>query len=204
MSVPLLLYSDFVCPFCFIAERSSLVRLQEEFDIVVDWRGFELHPETPQGGMPVTALVPRSRRETMRDYLRGFAARFGVNLMETPERLPNTRRALAMAEYARDRGRLEAFRDAAMEGYWRRGENLEDDRDLHAISSRAGLDAEAALRAAADTAYAARVDAIRAEASGKGVTGIPTFFIGEEVVVGCQPYEVLATAARRASAPSRA
>lgn len=171
---------------------------------MVDWRGFELHPETPRGGMPVTALVPRSRLETMRDYLRGFAARFGVDIMETPGRLPNTRRALAMAEYARDQGSLEAFRDAAMQGYWRRGENLEDDRDLRAISSRAGLDAEAAMRAAGDPAYAARVDAIRAEASSKGVTGIPTFFIGEEVVVGCQPYEVLATAVRGAGAHSRA
>ncbi len=47
------LYSDFICPFCFVAEQSNLVRLQEEFDVEVDRRGFELHPETPVGGMRV-------------------------------------------------------------------------------------------------------------------------------------------------------
>ena len=48
-----------------------------------------------------------------------------------------------------------------------------------------------------DPAYQKRVDAMRDEASSKGVTGIPTFFINGARVVGCQPYEVLAEAARR-------
>lgn len=87
----------------------------------------------------------------MREYMRQFAARFGIEDMATPDHLPNTRRALAMAEYARDQDRLEAFRDAAMDAHWRRGENLEDDADLRAIAARAGLDSEAALRAAGHT-----------------------------------------------------
>ncbi len=171
---------------------------------MVNWRGFELHPETPRGGIPVTSLVPRGRLESMREYMGRFAAGFGIEDMTTPDRLPNTRRALAMAEYARDQDRLEAFRDAAMDAHWRRGENLEADADLREIAARARLDSEAALRAAADATYQARVDAIRGEASGQGVTGIPTFVVGEEVIVGCQPYEVLAAAARRASAGSSA
>jgi protein-disulfide isomerase len=51
-----------------------------------------------------------------------------------------------------------------------------------------------------DPAYQARVDLLRAEAGRMGVTGIPTFFIGDAVVVGCQPFEVLAAAVRRAGA----
>ena len=47
MAVTLELFSDFVCPFCYIAERSSLTRLKREFDLTVDWRGFELRPDTP-------------------------------------------------------------------------------------------------------------------------------------------------------------
>ena len=53
------LYSDSVCPFCFIAERSSLVRLQKEYVVAIDWRGFELHPETPGGGRPNSPLTQR-------------------------------------------------------------------------------------------------------------------------------------------------
>jgi protein-disulfide isomerase len=35
------------------------------------------------------------------------------------------------------------------------------------------------------------------------VTGIPTFFIGDEVVVGCQPFETLAAAVERAGGIER-
>ncbi len=197
MALTVRLYSDFICPFCFVAEQSNLVRLQEEFDVEVDWRGFELHPETPVGGMRVTDLFPAARMAAMREFMRSFAAKFDVE-MDAPEHLPNTRRVLAIAELAREQGRLDAFREAAMEAHWRGGKNLEDDADLRAIATSAGIDPEAALRAADDPEYERRVDALRAEAGSSGVTGVPTFFIGDECVVGCQSYEIIAAAARKA------
>jgi predicted DsbA family dithiol-disulfide isomerase len=148
----------------------------------------------------MSALVPPSQAAGMREYMRQFAARFGIADMESPDHLPNTRRALAIAEYARDQGRVEAFRHVAMDAHWRRGENLEDPDDLGEVAKRAGLDPDAAVRAMDDPAYQVRVDGLRAEAGRMGVTGIPTFFIGDAVVVGCQPFEVLAAAVRRAGA----
>jgi predicted DsbA family dithiol-disulfide isomerase len=50
------LYSDFVCPFCFIAEASTVPRLLKELHLTMDWHGFELHPGTPRGGMALTRL----------------------------------------------------------------------------------------------------------------------------------------------------
>jgi len=151
----------------------------------------------------MSAVVPPARAAGMREYLRQFAARFGIADMEAPAHVPNTRRALAIAEYAREQGRVDAFRHAAMDAHWRRGENLEDPADLREVATRAGLGPGAAVRAMDDPAYQARVDAARAEAGRMGVTGIPTFFVGEEVVVGCQPFEVLAAAARWAGAQQK-
>ena len=197
------LYSDFVCPFCFIAEHSTLPRLREDFDITVEWCGFELHPGTPPGGMPLSALFPAARLPSLRAHMQQFAAGFGVTGMNHPDHIPNTRRVLAMAELARDRGRLDPFREAAMVGYWREGFDLESDRDLRTIAERAGLAAADALAAADDPKFLARVDGRQADARRNGVTGIPTFFIGDEAVVGCHPYDVLAAAARRAGARPR-
>ncbi len=133
-----------------MAERSSLVRLQDEFDIALEWNGYELHPETPPGGMPLDRYLPNA--EAMLRYVRSFAEGFGISDLRPPSRLPSTRRALA---------------------------------------------------ATADPALLARVDAARARALEAGVTGIPTFDIGPLRVVGCQPYEVLAAAARKAGAGRR-
>ncbi len=139
----------------------------------------------------------------MRAHAEQVAGSFGVTDMRVPERLSNTRRALAVAEWARDQGKLLAFRDAAMEAYWQRGEDLEDAEVLAKLAERAGLPAEEARRAMDAPEYQARVDALGAEGRAAGVTGIPTVFIGNVRVVGCQPYEAFAEAARRAGARRR-
>jgi predicted DsbA family dithiol-disulfide isomerase len=143
------------------------------------------------------------RYQAMRGHLARFAASFGLEGLRVPERSPNTRAALALAEHARDRGRLHELRQAAMDAFWRRGEDLEDPEVLARCARQAGLDPAAALAAIDDPALQARVDAMGREAARAGVTGIPTFLMGGRRVVGCQPYEVLAAAAEQAGAKRR-
>jgi predicted DsbA family dithiol-disulfide isomerase len=123
--------------------------------------------------------------------------------MRAPERVNNTRRVLAVAEWARDQGKLPAFRHEALEAHWQRGEDLEDAEVLAKLAERAGLPAEGAREAMDAPRYQARVDALGAEGRAAGVSGIPTVFIGNVRVVGCQPYEAFAEAARRAGAKPR-
>jgi len=203
MPTPLRLYTDFVCPFCFIAEQSTVPRLLADYDLALDWRGFELHPGTPRGGLPLQRLFPGRDLAQMHAGTQRFAARFGVTGFQPPDRLQNSRRALAIAEWARATGGLEPFRAAAFDAHWRQGKDLESDADLRDIAAAAGLNPDEALAAADDPAWLAGVDAKQADARAHGVTGIPTFFIGDQQVVGCQPYEVLAAAAERAGVQRR-
>jgi predicted DsbA family dithiol-disulfide isomerase len=170
--------------------------------VELDWRGFELNPGTPRGGVLLERLFP-GRAQAMRTHAEQVARGFGVTGMRVPERLSNTRRALAVAEWARDQGKLFAFRDAAMEAYWQHGEDLDDAGVLAKLAERAGLPAEGAREAMDAPQYQARVDALAAEGRAAGVSGIPTVFIGNVRVVGCQPYEAFAEAARRAGARPR-
>jgi len=203
MSATLRLYTDFVCPFCFIAEQSTVPRLLADFDLTLDWRGFELHPSTPKGGLPLQRLFPGRDLAQMHEGTKRFAARFGVTDFQPPQRLQNSRRALAIAEWARSTGRLEPFRAAAFNAHWRQGKDLESDADLREIAAAAGLEPDEALSAADDPAWLSGVDAKQADARAHGVGGIPTFFIGAQEIVGCQPYEVLAAAAERAGVQRR-
>lgn len=159
---------------------------------------YELHPETPPGGVPLERFVPNAA--AMLRHVRSFAEGFGIRDLVPPAVLPSTRRALAVAEHARDAGRLGPFRAGAYDAYWRRGQDLGSDAVLAAVAREAGLDPDAALAAAADPAIGARVEAGRVAAVAEGVTAIPTLDVGPTRIVGCQPYEVLAAAARRAGA----
>jgi predicted DsbA family dithiol-disulfide isomerase len=202
-SSTLRLFTDFVCPFCFIAEQSTVPRLLKELDLELDWYGFELHPSTPPGGVPLSRLFPGTPLPAMHERVKSFGASFGVLDFQPPDWLTNSRMALAIAEHARDHGKLEPFRQAAMQAHWRQGKNLEKPDDLREVARTAGLEPEAALAAATDPDLLERVDARQAEAKRAGVRGIPTFVFGSEHVVGCQPYEALAAAALRAGVKPR-
>jgi predicted DsbA family dithiol-disulfide isomerase len=184
-----------------------LTRLVDEYDLAFEWRGFELHPDTPRGGMRVADYIPAARTPQAIARMKQFATSFGVT-MELPERSPNTRRALAVAEYARDQGRLDPFRTAAMEAHWNGGADIEADDVLARLAKDVGLDPVEALAAADGSPYVERVDAMGEEAARWGVTGIPTYFLlprgwtpGDSLppkgeprpvrIVGCQPYETV-------------
>jgi predicted DsbA family dithiol-disulfide isomerase len=197
------LYTDFVCPFCFIAEESTVPRLLREFDLTLDWHGFELHPETPPGGMSLNELFPGADLKALHARTKAFAAQFGVTNFQPPDRLVNTRRALAVAELAREQDVLEQYRRAALDAHWRKSQNLEDIEVLESLAAAAGLEPGAARTAADAPAYLERVDARQSEARRQGVTGIPTMILGDQRIVGCQPYEVLAHVAKRAGLENR-
>jgi predicted DsbA family dithiol-disulfide isomerase len=205
MTATLRLYTDFVCPFCFIAEESTVPRLLREHDLTLDWCGFELHPSTPPGGRPLSSLFPGADLAAIHRQTKGFAARFDVRDFEPPNTLRNSRRALALAELARERGRLAPYRQAVFQAHWREGKNIEDLDVLQALGVAAGLDAAEARSAPDGADWLRRVDVRQQDARAAGVRGIPTFVFateggGRETVVGCQSYDVLAQAARRAGA----
>ena len=175
------------------------------YDLEVDWRGFELHPEVPAGGIPATRLFPADMLEQFEQHLAVVARRFGLDRpLRLGDHLPSSRAALAMTEYARHKELLTPFREAVMAAYWFHGLALEDPGALGQLARQVGLDPDAAREAMDDPKYLDRLDDMRHEASAKGVTGIPTFFFGDAVrVVGCEPLESLARAAERAGARRR-
>ncbi len=171
--------------------------------------GYELHPDTPPGGVAISSYLRDA--DAMLRYVQQFAATFGIDDLHPPERVANTRRAMASARRAQELGRLDRFTAAAYDAYWRRGAGIESDDEIAAVARAAGVDPAEAVTAASDPALLALVDAARRAATEAGVTGIPTFDFAPGPgtsgagarVVGCQRYEVLAEAARRAGGRRR-
>ncbi len=139
----------------------------------------------------------------MTQYLERFAESFGVTGMKFSKRMPNTRKALAVAEYAVEHGQLDVFRSLMMDAHWKDSRDIEDGAVLSEIAARSGLSGQGALDAASDPTYIKRVLDIRSEYKAVGTGGIPTFVFGTAAVEGCQRYEVLAEAARQAGAEPR-
>lgn len=158
------------------------------------WLPFELHPEIPAAGMARADYFGAARVEEMERRLQAIAAEVGLT-MRGRERLINSRRALATAEFARERGAFETVHEALFRVHWE-GEGPDDIDDLgvlRRVVAEAGLDPDELEQALEAGRYDELIDANRREATSVGINAIPAHVFGRRfLLVGAQPDEVYA------------
>lgn len=105
-------------------------------------------------------------------------------------RIPNTRRAQELAAWGIAQGN-HRLGDALYRAHFAEGRNIGDNETLVAIAAEVGLDASQAAEVLAARSRSAQIDGEWQRARSLGVTGVPTFVIGRQGVVGAQPFETL-------------
>lgn len=156
----------------------------------MDWRGLEIHPETPPEGRPLTDLFPAADIARMMDHLRGMGAPFGIAFSDRPF-LSNSRLALQAAEFSKEVGGFSAFHDSLFAAYFSQGLDIGSLEVLEQIGLEAGLDPEAMAEAVRSNRYLPKLAQAREEAARHGVTSVPTFVLAnKKSVVGAQPLDV--------------
>lgn len=153
------------------------------------WWPFELHPETPPEGRSIAAIV-EGRGAARRDHLRSYAAEAGITLASN-RWLPNSHRALELAEFARDRGAFERVHWALLRAYFEQAKDIGDLDILAGIATEAGLDAEEFRFETIVGRYAGLVDQCTAIARQKSVQSTPTMIFDDRMVMtGAQDLNV--------------
>src|SRR4030065_1497404 len=101
--LPVVLFSDSICPFCYIGDR-RLARLGERYDLKVERRFLEIHPDTPPAGVPVSELgyPPEQWRQMMANLSR-MADEEKITLAER-KITTNSHKALLLAAAAKEGG----------------------------------------------------------------------------------------------------
>lgn len=156
----------------------------------MEWRGVEIHPETPPEGTPMAKRFRPEDISRIMQHLRRMGAPFGIAFVDRPI-LSNSRMALQAAEFSREQGRFDPFHEALFAAYFSHGLDIGDLDVLKQIGQDAGLDVEAMVNAVQSGKYLPELAGAQEEATRLGVTGVPTFFIGDKKsVVGAQPLDV--------------
>lgn len=185
--VTLEIFSDYVCPFCRLAEPALHQLLAESSDIAVVWRSFELRPNS------VPPLDPNA------DYLRRvwdasvypLAETLGV-AMRLPPVQPRTRRAHEAAHWARAIGRFDEYHAALFRAFFERGEDIGDVDVLVSLADSLGMPGGALRAALVSRAFEQHVIDDEELAKTSDVGSVPAFVAnGRYGVIGVQPIEVL-------------
>ena len=197
--LPVVLFSDYICPFCYIGDR-RLARLGERYDLKVERRFLEIHPDTPPAGVPVSELgyPPEQWRQMMANLSR-MADEEKISLAER-KITTNSHKALLLAEAAQKEGAevFEALNEKLFAAFFGEGRNIGDEAVLRSLAQEAGVSPEIVERAFRDPAYEQMLRANQAIAGQFGITGVPAYLIGNRIVVGAVPTETLLAAAREA------
>lgn len=195
------LFTDYICPFCYIGDL-RLQHLQNDYEVLVNFRFIEIHPDTPAQGTTIDTLDYSDEQwQGMMDGLVEMAREEGITL--APVRmLANSHRALLLAEAVKKEGRdiFYAFNQALYREYFLSGRNIGDVEVLRKIAQDSGVSDSVIENAWSDAELEKILQmnmnmAVKAE-----VSGTPTFFIGQQRLTGAVPLSTLRQAAEAAIA----
>lgn len=168
----------------------SIEKLKANYPVDIRWIHFPLHPETPLQGKSLAELFAGRDIAPMKKRLQELMAEAGLPYGERTHTY-NSRLAQELGKWADSQEGGEAIHDALFKAYFVDAVNISDVDELVRIADSVGLDPERAREIIEDREFEKQVDADWLRSRETGVTGVPTFYANELVVVGCQPYETL-------------
>ncbi|MBB6571106.1 DsbA family oxidoreductase [Kribbella sandramycini] len=210
-------WSDVVCPFCYIGKRRLEQALAESGDSAeIVWHSFQLDPSSSNDDP--RDLPTRLGEKYGRDRAWGVqaneqvtlaAAEVGLEYHLEDAKSANTldaHRLLHLALEVQTSGELPAgtqsqLKERLLKAYFVDGLPVGDADTLTTLAVEVGLPADRVAEVLAGTDYADDVAADQAQALAYGANGVPFFVIDQKYgVSGAQPLEVFQEALRRANA----
>jgi predicted DsbA family dithiol-disulfide isomerase len=167
-------------------------QLRKNYEIDLRWKAFPLHPETPEEGLTLEELFAGRSVDIEKAFIRlkQVADEVGLPLGER-KRTYHSRLAQELAKWAESEQKGDPFHEAVFRAYFVEGKNIGKVDELVLLAKGIGLPEKEAKSVLESRIFREEVDADWARSRALGITGVPTFVIDQQGVVGFQPYEAL-------------
>jgi predicted DsbA family dithiol-disulfide isomerase len=195
-------WSDIMCPFCYIGKRNYETALKEFGDhnqVEIEWHSFQLDPTIP---------VKSDKKVNVYQYLaekKGMSyehsAKLHEKLIQTAKVagleynfdraiVANSFDAHKMIQLAKTKGLGDAAEERLFRAYFTEGKDFGETDTLVSLGKEIGLDEEEIRNALDSDDYAYLVEQDIQEANEIGVTGVPFFVFNRKYAIsGAQPPE---------------
>lgn len=192
------IWSDVMCPFCYIGKRnfeSALEQFADKNHIEVVWKSFQLDPEIPEVADEsyLNYLVKRKGMSAdqvkgMLDNVTNSARQVGLEYNFEKSVMVNSLKAHKLLQFANKKGLGDEMEERLFRAFFTEGKNIADLAELTRLGKEVGLDEKELQTAFTDDNYAYLVSQDIAEARQIGVRGVPFFaFDRKQAISGAQP-----------------
>lgn len=201
-------WSDYVCPFCYIGKRRLENALQTtglDAHANVSYKAYQLDPSTPvDSNKPmvdslaqkygVDMVQAKGMLENVAEQAKTVDLEYNINGMKEV----NTFKAHRLAKLAEEEGLGEQATERLLHGYFVAGEAIGDDAVLLEVAKELGMNQDRVQEVLQSDEFTNDVNTDIAQAGQIGVQGVPFFVINRKYAIsGAQPAEAFEEALRK-------
>ena len=204
------IWSDIMCPFCFIGKRkfeTALAQFAGKEQVEIVWKSFQLQPDlTTDTSKNISEHLAEvkgwklEQTQKMYQQLVETGKLVGIEFNVDKIVVANTFKAQNLVHIAKAQGKQNEMEERLFEAYFTEGKNVDDIPTLINMATEAGLNVEGMKEALENENYADKVQTDITEAQQLGVRGVPFFIFNRKYSVsGAQDPSVFLETLEKAS-----
>lgn len=194
------IWSDVICPFCYIGKRNfetALEQFADKKNIEVIWKSFQLDPTIPEVATEsyTDYLVKRKgmaveQVQGMLSNVTQMATQVGLDYHLDQSVIVNSLKAHQLIQFAKSKNLGNEAEERLFKAFFIEGKNIADTETLVQLGKDFGLDESEIKAILEDEKYKYEIAQDIQEAQNIGVTGVPFFVFDRKYAVsGAQPAE---------------
>ncbi|HSS29799.1 MAG TPA: DsbA family oxidoreductase [Nitrospiraceae bacterium] len=204
------IYSDMVCPWCFIGKRRwehAMETAGYANHVQVTWRPFQLNPTMPKSGMDRRTYIEakfggaEGRREIEERLAKAGVADGIMFAFDRIARTPNTFEAHRLMWFSQQHKKQDDLAEGLFHAYFSEGRDIGEGQTLVDIAAEIGLDRDTTRQFLASDQGVEVVREEEATGHGLGIRGVPYFVLnGTYAISGAQSPDIFVSALQKVEA----
>lgn len=194
------IWSDVICPFCYIGKRNfeaALEQFADKKNIEVIWKSFQLDPTIPEVATESYADYLVKRKGMAVEQVQGMLAnviqmarQVGLDYHLDQSVIVNSLKAHQLIQFAKSKNLGNEAEERLFKAFFIEGKNIADTETLAQLGKDFGLDKSELKASLDDEKYKYETAQDIQEAQNLGVNGVPFFVFDRKYAVsGAQPAE---------------
>ena len=204
------IWSDIVCPFCYIGKRhfeAALKDFTHSDEIEIVWKSYQLDPDMPAQTKKINVYeylaerkgISTEQSKSLHDNVLTMAKAAGLNYDFDKAVVANSFDAHRLIQLAKTKGLGDAAEEALFSAYFTEAKDIADFNTLVQIGVQIGLEEKELKNVLNSQAFTDAVENDIYESRTINLRGVPHFVINDRYALsGAQPTEVFKAALEKA------